>query len=82
MRTTVNIDDDVLNAAKSLSRGTGRSLGTVLSELARRGLQPREPGEGHSLARDGALGIPLFPVRPHSPIVTPEQIKDALDEGW
>lgn len=80
MRTTVNIDDDVLNAAKSLSHSTGKSLGAVLSELARRGLQPRESAEGHSLVRD--RGIPVFRVSSESPVVTPEQIKEALDEGW
>ena len=38
MRTTLDIDDDVLDAAKSLARQTGRTAGTVLSELARRAL--------------------------------------------
>lgn len=80
MRTTVNIDDDVLAAAKSLSLASGKPLGTVISELARRGLQPREAWGGHSLIRESEF--PVFQVRSDSPVVTPEQIKDALDEGW
>ena len=38
MRTTITIDDDVLLAAKALARRDGSSLGAVISELARRGL--------------------------------------------
>ena len=38
MRTTLNIDHDVLLAAKSIARGQGRSVGSVISELARQGL--------------------------------------------
>jgi hypothetical protein len=38
MRTTLEIDDDVLEAAKSLARQSDRTAGAVLSELARRAL--------------------------------------------
>ena len=38
MRTTLNIDDDVLCAVKERARRQGRSAGEVLSELARKGL--------------------------------------------
>ena len=38
MRTTLEIDDDVLEAAKVLGRRTKRTAGAVLSELARRAL--------------------------------------------
>jgi hypothetical protein len=38
MRTTLEIDDDVLEAAKSLARQTRRTAGAVLSDLARRAL--------------------------------------------
>ncbi len=38
MRTTLDIDDDVLAAAKALARRSKRSAGAVISELARRGL--------------------------------------------
>jgi len=39
MRTTLSIDDDVLFAAKSMALREGRSLGEVVSALARRALQ-------------------------------------------
>lgn len=38
MRTTLDIDDDVLLAAKEIARRNGDSAGSVLSELARRAL--------------------------------------------
>ena len=38
MRTTISIDDDVLLAAKSLAHRDGSSIGAVISELARKGL--------------------------------------------
>jgi hypothetical protein len=45
MRTTLDIDDDILQAAKELARAERKTAGQVLSELARRGLtQPAAPG--------------------------------------
>ncbi|MFM2423526.1 MAG: hypothetical protein RL291_2056, partial [Pseudomonadota bacterium] len=38
MRTTLDIDDDVLEAAKDLARSEGKSMGKVLSDLASKGL--------------------------------------------
>lgn len=38
MRTTLEIDDTVLAAARSLARTRGISLGAAVSEMARRGL--------------------------------------------
>lgn len=38
MRTTINLDDDVLLAARGLARRDGTSIGAVISELARNAL--------------------------------------------
>ncbi|MGH3752547.1 MAG: hypothetical protein ACRDRP_07610 [Pseudonocardiaceae bacterium] len=43
MRTTVNLDDDVLLAAKERARRERRTVGEVLSELARQALTARQP---------------------------------------
>ncbi len=48
MRTTLNIDDDVLHAVRERARRERRSAGEVLSEVARRGL--RERAEADSVA--------------------------------
>lgn len=39
MRTTVNIDDDVLERAKDIAQVRHVSVGEALSELARRGME-------------------------------------------
>ena len=67
LRTTLHIDDDVLEAARCIAVDERVSVGEILSRLARRGLEPRpdEPAWARlppSLAprapaapRDGAL---------------------------
>lgn len=42
MRTTLNLDDDVLAAVRERARREGRSVGEVLSDLARQALVGRE----------------------------------------
>ncbi len=44
MRTTLELDDTVLAAARSLARARGTSLGAAVSELARRGLASASEG--------------------------------------
>ena len=41
VRTTLHIDDDVLEAARCIADDEHVSVGEVLSRLARRGLEPR-----------------------------------------
>jgi hypothetical protein len=74
VRTTLDIDEDVLLASKEMARRRGVATGRVLSELARRALAgvPRSP------TRDG---VPLFPVAPGAGIVTPELVARLRDEG-
>lgn len=38
MRTTLDIDDDVLEAAKELAQAEGKTAGAMLSELARKAI--------------------------------------------
>ena len=45
MRTTLDIDDDILQAAKELARAEKKTAGQVLSELARKGLGAGLEGE-------------------------------------
>ena len=74
MRTTLAIDDDVLTAARSLAESQGRSLGEIISELARQALR-----------RDGASttvrnGVPLLPVRPEAVQVTMALVNQLRDD--
>ena len=72
MRTTLNIDDDVVAAARELAADERRSLGSVISELARRGLTPARVETGGDL--------PVIRVPAGSPPITPETVRRALDE--
>ncbi|MGB7838262.1 MAG: hypothetical protein WBL40_09140 [Terrimicrobiaceae bacterium] len=74
MRTILSLDDDVLEAARSVSEQRRVPLGVVISELARRGLRPRE---AKSQVRNG---IRLFPSREDGAAVTPEMVKALLEE--
>ena len=73
MRTTLNLDDDVLRAAKALARERGDSLGTVVSDLVRKGLRP--PG---TFAYES--DFPVFQVREDAPPLTPEMVDRALED--
>lgn len=72
MRTTLELDDDVVAAARELAAMDRRSLGSVVSELARRGLTPAR------ITADGAL--PVIRVPEGTPPITPEMVRRALDE--
>jgi len=73
MRTTLTIDDEMLEAARSLARSEGRTLGDVVSDLVRKGLAP-EPRI--ALSR----GFPVFEVSPEAPPITTERVREILDE--
>lgn len=74
MRTTLSIDDDVLLAAKAIAGQQGRSLGEVVSELARRSLKrPASQAERN--------GIPLLASRPDSLPVTMDLVNTLRDEA-
>lgn len=57
MRTTLDLDDDVLQAAKEIAASRRTTAGKVLSELARRALEPRRAPRVRN-------GVPLLPRRP------------------
>lgn len=73
MRTTLDIDDDVLQAAKELAAARKKTTGQVLSELARRAL---EPTTTYTLRN----GVPVIPHRPGTPLMTLADVERMLDE--
>ncbi len=52
MKTTLDIDADILKAAKVLADAEQKSLGQVLSELVRKGLAASAPGEEEQAGYD------------------------------
>lgn len=75
MRTTLDIDDDVLRAAKELAGREKKTTGAVISELARRALTAPPPAGREPKA---AYGFRPFPKR--GGIVTNEQIDRLREE--
>ena len=78
MRTTVDIDEDVLLAAKELARRAKTSAGAVLSELARKGLNGM-PANAEAAAADSFYGFNPWPARGKP--VTNELINRLRDDG-
>jgi len=74
MRTTLDIDEDVLESAKAIAANRGTSAGHIISELARRALAPKE----HSAHKRN--GIRLLPPRKGARLVTPELVNRLRDE--
>jgi hypothetical protein len=73
MRTTLAIDDDVLVAAKAIAEQQDRSLGEIISDLARKSLhRPQPPAQRN--------GIPLLGLRPGAPRVTLDTVNALRDE--
>ena len=73
MRTTVDLDEDILRAAKDLAKERSQSLGRVVSELARKGLQPS------AQRLDARNGVPLLPRKPGARPVTSQMVKELLE---
>jgi hypothetical protein len=72
MRITLNVDDDVLMAAKAIAREQRIPVGQVLSNLARQAL-------AHAPETSTRNGVLLFPRRAAGVVVTPELVKRLLD---
>jgi hypothetical protein len=68
MRTTLNLDDDLLRNVKEYARDRSLALGKAVSQLVRRGL-----------AAQGATrtvhGLQVFDLPPDSPSVTAERVQ-------
>jgi len=75
MRTTINLDDDVLETTRAIARAERRALGAVVSDLVRRGLVPSQP------RIDQEEGFPVFRVRQPAQPITDEMVRAALEEA-
>ena len=72
VRTTLDLAEDVMAAARELAQAEGRSLGAVVSDLARRGLTPARVERQH--------GRPVLRSPAGAPPITLEMVRRALDE--
>ena len=74
MRTTLVIDDDVLSAARELAAIKKKTVGEVISSLARQALSP---GKSKVKTRNG---VPLLEVRKGAARVTSELVRRLREE--
>lgn len=74
MRTTLAIDDDVLAAAKGLAARQNKTIGEIVTELARQALRPADN------RRPTRNGITLLPLRADAKPVTLEVVNRLRDE--
>jgi hypothetical protein len=72
VRTTLSLDAEVLGAARLLAAARAVSLGQVMSELARRGLQA-------TIQPAYRRGFPIFVVAETAAPLTLEQINQERD---
>lgn len=72
MRTTVDLEESVLVAAKAIARDEGTSLGAMLSRLARRGLE-----RGSTTVN--SAGFPIFTVSADAWPITLETVNEHRD---
>lgn len=74
MRTTLDLEEDVLLAAKEIAKQRGNTVGQVLSDLARQALTRRA-------SVSTKHGLPLFPVQPGAGVVTLDLVNRLRDEA-
>jgi hypothetical protein len=73
VRTTLDLDEDILQAAKELAAARGTTAGKVLSELARKALTRSGTGRVRN-------GVPVLPRRPAgTPRPTMKLVNDLRD---
>jgi hypothetical protein len=73
MRTTINIEEDVLLAVKEIAKQRGSTVGRVLSDLARESLTKKA-------VVSKKAGLPIFPIQPGAGVVTLELVNKLREE--
>lgn len=81
MRTTLDIDNDVLMAVREIAAREKKTAGKILSEFTRRGLLSGDatpptpkPGEPYVMKH----GVPILPSR--GDVVSTRQIQDIMED--
>ena len=73
MRTTINLDEELLRTVKTIAKARHQTLSKVIADLAWKGLTA---GPTQSTTRSG---FPLLPARPGAMPVTSQHVADLLD---
>ena len=75
VRTTLDLDDDLLQAAKELAAARGQTAGQVISQLVRQALTPA-PADAR--VRNGVRLFP--PAGPGAPLVTMQRVNGLRED--
>jgi hypothetical protein len=75
MRTTLSLDDDVVEIAKDYAAVKNLSLGAAVSDLVRKGIEA-------PLRVRLVNGLYVADLPPGSPVVTAERVKELMDEEF
>jgi hypothetical protein len=75
MRTTIDLDEDIVRTAKALAAAKKVTLSRVVSDLVRKGLEP-EP-----IQYTYRNGFPVLPRRPGGQPVTSEHVAELLERA-
>lgn len=78
MRTTLDIDDDVLSATKELARSAHKTAGKIISELARKALT--QPSEAARSTHEPAAFYGIRPLPRRGGIVSNELVNRIREE--
>ncbi len=82
MRTTLDLDDDILASAKEIARREHTTAGRVLSDLARHALTRGMRAQASALrSREPAAAYGFKPFASRGAIVTNEVVERMRDEG-
>ena len=82
MRTTLDISDDVLFAAKEIARHDRKTLGQVISELARQAFAQQAGKTGTStLAAEPLAAYGIQPLAKRGTVVSNALIDRLRDDG-
>jgi hypothetical protein len=74
VRTTLDIDDELLLTIKEMAQQRKTTAGSIVSSLLRESLQPK------SFKLEYRDGVPLLPRRENAPVVTTELVNRLRDE--
>ena len=74
MRTTVNLDPQLISTAKRLAAARAVALGVIISELANRGLEAQGRAQEKRMVNRKS-GFPVFKVPGDAPMIGLDDVK-------
>jgi hypothetical protein len=79
MRTTLNIQDEAFKLASHYAQARAIKLGDAISELVLKGGVQHDDARSFGIVAKGDTWVLEVPA--DAPVVTPELVRDLLDEG-